>query len=55
LNYRASRSKTSYVYIAEQADIEASGAFGWEDAGVILRVYEIVEIGRFEAIPVFER
>jgi hypothetical protein len=41
--------------MAERADIEASGAFGWEDAGVILRVYETVETGRFETIPVFER
>jgi hypothetical protein len=55
LNYRASRSKTSYVYIAERADIEASGAFGWEDTSVILRVYKIVETGKFETIPVFKR
>jgi hypothetical protein len=43
------------IYMAEQADIEASRAFGWEDAGAILRAYETVETGRFEAIPVFER
>jgi hypothetical protein len=55
LNYWASRSKTSYIYIAERADIEASGAFGWENAGIILRVYETIETRRFEAIPVFER
>jgi hypothetical protein len=41
--------------MAERADVEASGAFGWEDAGVMLRVYKTVETGRFEAIPVFEK
>jgi hypothetical protein len=50
----ASRSKTSYVYIAERADVEASGAFGWENTVAMLRAYETAESGRFEAIPVWE-
>jgi hypothetical protein len=42
------------IYMAERADVKASGAFGWEDAGAMLRAYKTADLGRFEAIPVFE-